>query len=272
MPAIVYPQTNLTPVLNAIAQGGGGAAALPPGYMAAYLPDAIPAGWIPLDNSQSPVIADNPVLYALFGDRYNNPVDELTTRAQAASLIPAMTADNAPAGYVSSASTVYAAGYEAYRAFDGTTGSDSASNWITASGVMNGQLKIVLPAAQGLTKYAIVSRAGTGAEPKDFTLEGSTDGGSTWMVLDKRTGEVGWGDAGSSRTYELDASKLDGEYNAFRLNVTASDGSTYLAISQLILYGGHPVISQTPSGAFGLPNLKSSPAGFTGGVWCVKAG
>jgi len=275
VPVMLYALAKLQAKLDQLLDSGGASGsitALPPGYMAGFMSDAIPDGWIPLDGSESPTIADNPVLFALFGTRHNNPVDELTTRANAVNLIPALTANNAPSPYVASASTEYS-GYQAYKAFDSVTAADySSSCWITASGVLTGWLMIELATATGLTKYTITTRAGAGADPKDWTVEGSNDGGESWQVLDTRTGETGWGDAGTSRTYELDASKLDGVYTAFRLNVTASEGTTYLAISQLTMYGGTPVITQTPDGEFGLPNLKSSPAGFTGGVWCVKAG
>lgn len=268
MPAVVYPQTDLTPVLTAIANGGGGS--LPPGFIGTFLPDAIPDGWVAL-NGGDIVITDNPVLYALFGDRYSNHLDEATTRSQAAGLIPAMTANDAPAGYVASASSQYSTDYQPFEAFDAVTGPDTASNWITANAVNTGWLQIQLPSAQGLAKYAISSRDSTGSAPGDWAMQGSTDGGNTWIDLDTRTGESNWA-GGVTNTYELDASQLAGTYNAFRLNVTAASGTGYLAISQLQLYGGQPAYFTTPAGSFGLPDLSSSPTNLPGGIWCVRQG
>lgn len=265
-----FPGVDLSSVLTAISNSGSSAGSLPPGYIGAFLPGAIPDGWAVLDG-QSAVIADNPVLYALFGDRYSNAVDEPNTRANAASLIPAMTANDAPAGYTASASSVYSASYPAYEAFDSVTGPNTDSSWCSANAVNTGWLQILMPAAKGLTRYAISSRDSTGSAPGTWTLQGTQDGGTSWDVLDSRTGESNWS-GGVTNTYELDSSKLAGVYNGFRLNVTAPYGTGFLAISQLQLFGGDPILFTTPTGQFGLPNLSSSPTDLPGGVWCVKKG
>lgn len=248
-------------------------ASLPPGYISPMLAGAVPAGWVPLDGREL-VIADNPVLYALFGDRFGGVIDELATRANAASLVPAMTANNAPAGYVASASSEYSAAYQAFKAFDGILpAQDSTNAWITTSGVYTGWLRVDLQAAKGLASYGIATRGTTGADPKDFTLEGSNDAGATWAVLDARSGITAWA-VGSSRSFELDASQLASTYTSFRLNVTAADrADSYLAIAELVLNGGDPVMLHPASSAhFRLPNLHAAPADLPGSVWCVKAG
>lgn len=259
-----------------LANGGwassGAAAALPPGYIAAFVDGAIPSGWQKLDGSAL-AIADNPVLYALFGDRYAAMLDELTTRAQAASIVPPMTSNTAPAGYTASASSQYSATFAPFCAFDGVLPITDASNcWMAASSTCAGWLAIALPAAKGLCKYKITSRGNTGADPSAFTREGSNDG-IQWTVLDTRTGITNW-TIGSSNTFELDASKLAATYNRFRLNVTAcASADSYLAIGELTLYGGTPVIgSPPPAGQFRVPNLASSATAMPGGAWCVKLG
>lgn len=288
MTVIVYPQpasgagtaaaADLTPVLDAIAavdarvQGiGATAGGLPPGYIAAHLAAAVPEGWYPLDGSAFPSVAQHPVLYALFGTAYSQTVDELSTRAGAGSLVPAMTGPTT-SGYVASASSEYAGGaYPAWEAFDSTTAPSSSSAWISADGATSAWLQISMPEARAMSRYEITSRSSTGADPKSWALLGSHDG-VTWTLVDQRSGETGWGDAGVTRVYEVDAARLGESYSHYRIDVSAYDGTGYLAISQLALYGGDPVWVTAPDGHFGLPNLKSSPTPIQGGVWCIKAG
>ncbi|MBD3815429.1 MAG: discoidin domain-containing protein [Halothiobacillus sp.] len=271
----LYQSARIEAKLDQLLAGGGASGsvtALPPGYIAPFMADSIPDGWVKMDG-QALAIADYPALYALFADRYNTGLDEPATRSQASSLVPAMTSNTAPAGYVASASSEYS-GYPAYRAFNGIKSpADNIDAWITAAGVYAGWLRIDLPAAKGVTSYSITSRGDTGADPSDFTLEGSNDGGGTWTALDTRSGETGWA-TGSTRSYELDASQMAATYNSIRLNITASGTpDSYLAIGELVINGGDPVILPPPdSGRFRIPNLKSSPADLPGSVWCVKAG
>lgn len=270
---MLYALAKLQAKLDQLLDSGGASGsitALPPGYIAPFMSDSIPDGWVKMDG-QALSIADNPVLFALFSDRYNNDLDELTTRSQAASLVPAMTSNTAPAGFVASASSTYGSPYLAFSAFDGVASSTNA--WITAAGVFTGWLRIDLPAPKGITSYSITSRALTGSDPADFTLEGSNDAGETWTVLDTRTGEIGWA-VGSQRSYELDASQLAATYSSIRLNITASGTpDSYLAVAELVINGGDPVVMAAPdAGQFRVPNLKASPADLPGSAWCVKAG
>jgi|GEM_PF-3257358 len=269
----LYQNARIEQKLDQLIAGGGASgsvAAMPPGYLATFLPDAIPSGWMAL-NGQSIAISDNPVLYAMFADRYNTQLDEHSTRAAATSLVPAMTAADQPAGYKASASSIYSEAYAAFHAFDGVI--NSTKGWVTASGVYTGWLRIDLPAAKSITSYSITARGSTGSEPENFTLEGSSDGGSTWTVLDTRIGETGWS-LGSTRSYELDAIQLASTYSSIRLNISKSTTpDSYLAIAALVINGGDAVFfPPLGAGQFRVPNLKSSPADLPGAVWCVKAG
>lgn len=271
----LYQYSRIEQKLDQLLAGGGGAsavAALPPGYVGPFMAGAIPDGWAAMDG-RALAIADNPVLYALFADRYSNGFDEFSTRWQASNLVPLMTSDTSPSGFVASASSFYAI-FNPYKAFNGVKGSGGDDDgWVLESGVFTGWLRIDLPVSKGVTSYSITARSLTANEPSDFTFEGSNDGGATWTVLDTRTGEINW-PPGSTRSYELDTSQLAATYSSFRLNVTASSGTdSFLAIGELTINGGDPVFfGPTDPGQFRVPNLKSSPADLPGSVWCVKLG
>lgn len=246
----------------------------PTGYIAAYLRSAIPSGWLPLDG-QPATINDNPVLYGMFGGRYSDALDEQATRAAAISLIPAMTANGQPAGYMASASSIYADVHAAYKAFNRLPRDvDGGDGWVTARYVYTGWLRIDMPVAMGVAKYAITSyEGGEVPGPIVFALEGSTDGGATWTVLDSRSMEVKWA-KDETRVYELDYAALSGVYASLRINIhDPGYPLIYVGIKELTIYGGQPIyFPPSAAGQFRLPNLSSSPADLPGAVWCVKAG
>lgn len=65
--------------------------------------------------------------------------------------------------------------------------------WTTASGVTSATWQAEYYSGVEIQQFLV--RAGDPASaPKDFTLEYSTDNGSTWTVADTRAGETGWSD------------------------------------------------------------------------------
>jgi len=78
------------------------------------------------------------------------------------------------------------------RAFDGTT----STTWATADGVGAPHwidINVVLKAK--LTSFALTNQNGLGNRmPRDFVLQGSNDGGSSWVDIKTVTGEIAWGD------------------------------------------------------------------------------
>lgn len=254
-----------------LAGGGGGsgsAAALPIGSTGMFTNGAIPSGWQNLDGTAL-TIADNPAAYALLGHQFDRMLDEMSTRAAAMDMHPQMTADSMPSGYVASASSSAGAGYEAYRAFDSAY-SPTTNGWMTAAGEFNGALTIALPAPMGISRYIIIPSGTSGTPPKDFTLEGSTDG-TNWTVLDAQTGIVDW--TAGSNEFGLNITKLAGMYSQFRLNVSAGvTADTALSIRQLLLMIAPPVLigNPPPAGFFRVPNLVALNMSAGPVVMCMK--
>lgn len=251
------------------AQPSAASAGLPPGWLQAFLPTAIPDGFVPCDG-RAISIADHPGLFEMLGHTYSNVPDEITARAQATRITPTMTSNTAPSG-TAAASSVYSSTYDAWQAFNGS--SAEPSGWVAASGVTSAWISYTFPAGQVryLTAYGITPRANGSdiSAPAAWTLEALKDG--AWVILDSRAGVTGWA-SGVEKLFELDASKLTDSYGAFRLNVSAKAASgTYVGVGELRLLGLSTMPMLTaPSGYFGLPNLAASPAPIPGGVWCIK--
>ncbi|MCC3379536.1 hypothetical protein JO375_08435, partial [Paenibacillus sp. UY79] len=64
--------------------------------------------------------------------------------------------------------------------------------------------------------------------PKDWTFEGSNDG-VTWNVLDTQSNITGWVD-NTPKKFSFSNSN---SYKNYRINITANNGSQYLALSEL---------------------------------------
>lgn len=140
-----------------------------------------------------------------------------------------MTSDSAPSPFVSAASSVYSAGYEAYKVFDG----DPGGSW---AGYTSGSttLSIDLGASYWLAKYEIRSRQlNQDHDPTAWTLQGSSDN-SSWTTVDTQS-SITW----PSGPYQLrsftiaDANRLNRRY--WRVNFSASTGSLII-IQELKLY------------------------------------
>lgn len=135
----------------------------------------------------------------------------------------------------------------------------SSGGWIT-NATSTGWIYIRLPSSKTIYGYGIVPwSADTWPSriPKNWTFEGSNDGAS-WTVLDTRAGyynawtDMVWQHQGE-RFFQLASPAT---YQYYRLNVSANNGDTYMAIMQLFLYG---VTDPIKNGIFGL--FLQTPAG-----------
>lgn len=146
-----------------------------------------------------------------------------------------LTSDTSHAPIVISSSSEHAS-FPSWKAFDGS----SATYWLGTNGGSD-WLAIDLGSgnSEKLHSYAITvnSIPEPTRAPKDWFLEGSTDG-STWKRLHAVTGQTGWA-SGETRTFTCDPPKV--AYRHFRIRITANNGdATYTQIQELKLYRDHP--------------------------------
>lgn len=158
-----------------------------------------------------------------------------------------MTANNSPSPYIASAATSLGAGFEAYRAFNGSV--VDPGNWAGFSG-SSGILTIDMGAGNSfiITNYDVQADnpVHAGSQPKDWTLEGSNNG-SDWAVLDTVTGETGWTN-GELRSFVCDV--VTTAYRYFRLNISANNADTNTVVGELYLQGEPDLIAVPLSGSF----------------------
>lgn len=140
--------------------------------------------------------------------------------------IPAMTADNVPAGYVTSASTVYNPGAAAFNAFN-----PAFNGWLNDSSALPQWIQIELPTAEAFVSYSIkpwsVDNFPT-RTPTQWTMRGSNDG-VNWTVLDTQTFSA-WVINTASAPFVIASPTM---FTFYRLNITANGGNSYTGIAQL---------------------------------------
>jgi hypothetical protein len=135
-----------------------------------------------------------------------------------------MTSDTAPSG-TTSAHTVHVT-QNAWLAMDGAS---TTTHWhsTTTGGV--GWWQYEFAAAKTIYEMRISASSShishTGFAPEDFTIEGSNDGASYDTLLTV-TGETSW-TSGEERSFDLTS---QGSYTHYKIDVTATASSTYLAI------------------------------------------
>ena len=142
---------------------------------------------------------------------------------------------------------------------------EAGTKWLTFEST--GWVEFDLDKPAKITTYALTS-ANDFAErdPKDWTLQGSTDG-KDWKTVDTRSGEA-FSERFQTKSYDL---AEPAEYEHFRLDITKNNGATdilQLADLQLSTGGsGGPVpqdmLSLVDHGPSGSPTAKAA-AGFTG--------
>ena len=132
-----------------------------------------------------------------------------------------MTASNAPAGYIASASSVYSS-YPAWKAFDG----DGSTRW--EANASTGWLQIEFPTRRLIEGYAIDhSGWDTSYAPRDWIVEGSNDG-SSWTALDAQSGHTDWGSA----RYKIFTINTPSSYTRYRITVSANNGASRFLIDE----------------------------------------
>lgn len=144
------------------------------------------------------------------------------TPASTGSLTPIMTNNTTPSGTVADS----AGSANAYLLFDGDR--SGQYNVATASGWTSYTFSAGTKVADAYWMVAPVTGDLTGA-PSEWTIEGYD--GSSWVVLDTRSGESGWS-AGEKRYFEFTNKTA---YSSYRFNWKALNGLTTLVIAELRL-------------------------------------
>lgn len=141
------------------------------------------------------------------------------------SAIPYLVSSNSENGITVSASSIYGTAYDAFKAFNGTTG--SGSYWCSLRGTgspteANPQWLMISPPST-LTNvpvgYSITSLSGDGNAPSSWKVQGRNDD-NTWTDLDTKT------DYTPSRTERMDFTLIANKsYKSYRLLITKSDST-----------------------------------------------
>jgi len=147
--------------------------------------------------------------------------------------IPQMSSNTTPSGAAAASSA--AGGTAAWNAFDRNTG----TIWNTPSGTNTGWLSYQFPTGKIIKRYGFFSDSNNAKNPRTWTFEGSNNG-STWVTIDTQTNFI----TGVSTFYSFDISANTTSYTYYRINVTATQGGSTVAIAELEmsevtnLYGG----------------------------------
>ena len=147
----------------------------------------------------------------------------------------AMTSDTTPAPWVASASGEYISYAGAWAAFNAPRGA-GGNGWLNAAGAQPQWIAIKLPypfVASCYFLYPWWSDNFPGRSPTAWTLQGSNDSGTTWMVLDTRSG-VTW--ATNSTTLRFDVADPRPCTN-YRLYISANGGDGYTGLGSFLLNG-----------------------------------
>lgn len=157
-----------------------------------------------------------------------------------------MTADNAPAGNVSSVSSAFDGNYPAWKAFSYSTpeGNGGAGKaWASGNGSSlpawlkrrwTGAPKRWLGYALKGWNFAQQNADLSSYIPKDWKIQGSNDD-VNWTDLDVRAGETAWA-SDEVRVYKMNTAV--GSFEYYRMLVTAANGQTRCYLTTLVYLPG----------------------------------
>jgi hypothetical protein len=153
-------------------------------------------------------------------------------------LVHDMTSNTSHSPYVAVASTEFSATYRAYKAFDYDEVGGDATYWqaSTSTGTLRQYTSIYyIP-----TSYVVEAPSANAStySPKNWTMEGSTDG-TNWTTLSTITNQTSWSNS-EQRSYNC--TNVQGQYRYFRLNITANNTGTYVAVGEFYVTGGQSFV------------------------------
>lgn len=142
-----------------------------------------------------------------------------------------MTSNSLPSLYTATASSTYST-YSAFKAF--SYNQVSTDYW--QANASTGTIQQYTSTYYVPISYVVEAPSANASTyaPKNWTFQCSPDG-STWTTCGTETNQTAWGD-GEQRSYSC--SGVVAQYRYFRLNVSANNGGTYLAVGELYVTGG----------------------------------
>lgn len=167
---------------------GGGSPAVPDGRTVTPINDVTVwqqcAGIAnPTYTTLADILADVGVLSVLMAS--DNAVDYLVRSKSWSTnkeLVPTMTSNTTPSGYVASATSSLSSSYDAYKAFNGSYSTGTTDRWLSTQDTEGGRLTIKFPSAVCIKKSSIVEYCADQTQTHNETtiyVEGSNDG-TTW--------------------------------------------------------------------------------------------
>ena len=163
--------------------------------------------------------------------------------------IPTMTSDIAPSGVASASSEAL---YPAWQGFDGLI----TTPYFWAVSGSTGWLAYQFPSTKIIVKYRINVATNPTRAPSSWTFEGWN--GSSWVVLDTRSGVTGWNGWNDYIFTNTTA------YIKYRINITANNGDvSYLQINEMQMMEGTsytPAFDVATNGNVGIGTVNPSTA------------
>ncbi|WP_323610082.1 discoidin domain-containing protein [Pectobacterium versatile] len=161
------------------------------------------------------------------------------------SVVPKMTSNTSPVGYVISASDMSRPQFLPYFAFDNDNNlsSNEYDCWggLNAATVANPHwIRVDLPTPTTISSYSFANRTVIyNNGPKDWVFQGSNDGGNTWDDLHVVNGDIN-NTLGAVRSYNITSS---GKYKSFRLFVTSGcNNNNYLTLKKFNLFQSERIL------------------------------
>lgn len=154
-----------------------------------------------------------------------------------ADITPVMTAASS-GGFTASSSSTLGAGFEAFQAFNGVGGADGSANIGFLANAGSAWLQLDCGSPRRIGAYTLQSgnQYHGSRSPSAWTFEGCDDG-SSWLVLDSRSGVSSWS-AAEKKSFAL---AEPAAYRFYRLNITANNGAgAYVGVVEMELLSASP--------------------------------
>lgn len=198
-----------------------------------------PNHYLPLDGSEHNIV-DYPYLsnhflvnlgsYNYFGGDGINTFKVPNVLGTEVDITPQMTSNTIPTPYVTSASSIYGASYEPWKAFNSIY-NQPEDCWATRAGTTDGWIKFDFGTKTRVSAFSIHAMSTINYlpnSPKTFSFDGSDDG-TTFTTIRSFTNQTGWSVL-EGRTYQLGGAV---NYRYYRLSISENNGGTYTAVAEL---------------------------------------